>query len=69
VLLSIWAAKVPAVAISTVSTDFPSMIGGMVALAVVGLMANYKFGLNECAAFSPSCCQQHAAISRLKRDL
>ena len=52
VLLAIWAAKVPAVAIAAVSTDFPTLIGGVVALAVVGLMCHYHFGLNPCAPFA-----------------
>lgn len=51
VLLAIWAAKLPAIGIAAVSTDLPTLIGGMVALAVIGVMCKYRFGLNECASF------------------
>ena len=54
VLLAIWAAKVPAVAIAAVSTDFPTLIGGVAALGVTGIMARSNFGLNACAP--PFCC-------------
>ena len=53
-LLAIWAAKVPAVAIAAVSTDFPTLIGGVAALGVTGIMARSNFGLNACAP--PFCC-------------
>lgn len=46
VLLSIWAATVPAVAIAYVSTDFSTLIGGMIAVLLVGLLAHFHIGLS-----------------------
>lgn len=42
VLLSIWSAIVPAIALSLVSTDFSSLVGGMVATVTVGVLTKYK---------------------------
>lgn len=46
VLLSIWAATVPAVAIAYVSTDFSTLIGGMAAVLLVGLLSHFRVGLS-----------------------
>eukprot|EP00892_Ulva_mutabilis_P009417 jgi/Ulvmu1/6848/UM031_0053.1 len=45
ILLAIWAAKVPAVAIAIVSTDFSTLIGGMIAVLLVGVLARFRIGL------------------------
>lgn len=47
VLLSIWAATLPALGIALVSTDFPTLIGGMVAVLLVGLLARFRVGLSR----------------------
>jgi hypothetical protein len=45
ILLSIWAAQVPALGLSFVSTEFSSLLGGIVSVLVVGALSHFKIGL------------------------
>ena len=45
ILMSIWAATLPAIGLSLVTTDFSSLVGGMVSVALTGLLAFKRFGL------------------------
>lgn len=42
ILLSIWSALIPAVALSKVSTDFSSLVGGIVSTIAVGILAKFR---------------------------
>ena len=45
VLLSIWSACIPALAVSRISSDFPTLAGGAAALLLVSALAHFRIGL------------------------
>ena len=59
VLLSIWSAVVPAIALAFISTDFSSLVGGMIATALVSVLAKFKVS-NELASCPAFCVLQRA---------
>lgn len=47
ILLAVWAAKLPAVGIAYFSTDFSTLIGGMIAVVLVGVLSHFHVGLGR----------------------
>ena len=45
ILISLWSAALPATGLSFVTTEFPALIGGIISLAVTGVLAFFNVGL------------------------